>query len=141
MKTDLARILTVSGHGGLYLYIAQARNGAIAESLKDKKRVLFDVKSRITTLADISIYTEDDELKLSEVFLALQKALDGGKAPDSKSSDAALKELFAKAVPNYDGSRFYVSHMRKIVDWYNELLEYASLDFVSEEDEQEAENA
>lgn len=142
MKTDLAKILTVSGQRGLFLYLAQARNGAIAESLRDKKRVCFDAKSRITTLADIAIYTDTEELKLSEVFLALQKVLDGKAAPASKAADSELKDLFLKAVPDYDADRFYVSHMRKIVDWYNELLEFASLDFVSdEEDGQQSENA
>lgn len=135
MKTDLARILTVSGQKGLYLYVAQARNGVIAESLQDKKRTVFDAKSRITTLADIAIYTHTDELKLSEVFLALQKVLSEEHAPSAKSSDADLKALFEKAIPDYDADRFYVSHMKKVVEWYNELLDHASLDFTTEEEE------
>jgi hypothetical protein len=49
-----------------------------------------------------------------------------------------IKDLFAKAVPNYDPDRFYVSHMKKVVDWYNELAKYASLEFVTDE-EREAE--
>lgn len=134
MKTDLARILTVSGQKGLYLYVAQARNGVIAESLQDKKRTVFDAKSRITTLADIAIYTHTDELKLSEVFLALQKVLGEEHAPSAKSSDTDLKALFEKAIPDYDADRFYVSHMKKVVEWYNELLDHASLDFTTEED-------
>ena len=138
MKTDLAKILTVSGQRGLFQYIAQARHGIIAESLSDKKRVVFDAKSRITTLADIAIYTQREELKLQEVFLSLQKVLEGGVAPSSKSSDQELKALFEKAVPDYDADRFYVSHMKKVVDWYNELLTYASLDFESEEQEAES---
>ena len=138
MKTDLAKILTVSGQRGLFQYIAQARHGIIAESLSDKKRVVFDAKSRITTLADIAIYTQREELKLQEVFLSLQKVLEGGVAPSSKSSDEELKALFEKAVPDYDADRFYVSHMKKVVDWYNELLTYASLDFESEEQEEES---
>ena len=138
MKTDLAKILTVSGQRGLFQYIAQARHGIIAESLSDKKRVVFDAKSRITTLADIAIYTQREELKLQEVFLSLQKVLEGGVAPSSKSSDQELKALFEKAVPDYDADRFYVSHMKKVVDWYNELLAYASLDFESEEQEEES---
>lgn len=134
MKTDLARILTVSGQKGLYLYVAQARNGVIAESLQDKKRTVFDAKSRITTLADIAIYTHTDELKLSEVFLALQKILGEEHAPSAKSSDSDLKALFEKAIPDYDADRFYVSHMKKVVEWYNELLDHASLDFTTEEE-------
>mgnify|MGYP006896548691 CR=1 FL=1 len=138
MKTDLTKILTVSGHRGLFLYVAQARNGVIAESLSDKKRMVFDAKSRITTLADIAIYTQTEELKLSEVFLALQKVLDGKEAPSAKSSDEELKSLFLKAIPDYDPDRFYISHMKKVVEWYNELLKYASLDFETEDKKDEA---
>lgn len=129
MKTDLARILSVSGQHGLFNYIAQARNGAIVEALSDKRRTCFDMKSRITTLADISIYTSEGEMKLQEVFQKLHEALGEADAPTSKASAEELKALFLKAIPNYDGDRFYVSHMKKVVDWYNELKNFASLDF------------
>ena len=129
MKTDLARILSVSGQHGLFNYIAQARNGAIVEALSDKRRTCFDMKSRITTLADISIYTSEGEMKLQEVFQKLHQALGEADAPTSKASADELKALFLKAIPNYDGDRFYVSHMKKVVDWYNELKNFASLDF------------
>lgn len=136
-KTDLKKILSVSGFSGLYLYLAQARNGAIAQSLRDGHRTCFGLKSKITTLADIAIYTEDEEMKLQDVFVKLHEALGEEDAPSSKSSPEVLKELFAKAVPNYDSDRFYVSHMKKVVDWYNELKNFASLEFV--EDEENAE--
>lgn len=129
MKTDLARILSVSGQHGLFNYIAQARNGAIVEALSDKRRTCFDMKSRITTLADISIYTSEGEMKLQEVFQKLHYALGEADAPTSKASADELKALFLKAIPNYDVDRFYVSHMKKVVDWYNELKNFASLDF------------
>lgn len=129
MKTDLARILSVSGQHGLFNYIAQARNGAIVEALSDKRRTCFDMKSRITTLADISIYTSEGEMKLQEVFQKLHESLGEADAPTSKASADELKALFLKAIPNYDGDRFYVSHMKKVVDWYNELKNFASLDF------------
>ena len=129
MKTDLARILSVSGQHGLFNYIAQARNGAIVEALSDKRRTCFDMKSRITTLADISIYTSEGEMKLQEVFQNLHDTLGEADAPTSKASADELNALFLKAIPNYDGDRFYVSHMKKVVDWYNELKNFASLDF------------
>ena len=135
MKTDLTKILSISGQPGLYLYIAQARSGAIVESLSDKKRSCFGLTSKMTTLADISIYTTEGEMKLSEVFLKLKDVLGGAEAPASKASSDELKALFAKAVPDYDGERSYVSHMKKVVDWYNCLLKYASLDFVTPEEE------
>ena len=114
MKTDLTKILSISGQPGLYLYIAQARSGAIVESLSDKKRSCFGLTSKMTTLADISIYTTEGEMKLSEVFLKLKDVLGGAEAPASKASSDELKALFAKAVPDYDGERFYVSHMKKV---------------------------
>lgn len=142
MQTDLSKVLAVSGQRGLYVYVAQARNGAVAESLSDKKRTIFGGTSRITTLADIAIYTSEGEMKLADVFLALKEALGETPVPSSKAPDAEIEGLFRKAVPDYDGSRFYLSHMRKIVDWYDQIVKYASLDFVKEDDgqRQEAEN-
>lgn len=138
MTTDLSKILSVSGQSGLFLYISQARTGAIVESLADKKRSCFGMSSRITTLADISIYTEDGEVKLKDVFLKMKEVLGDADAPGSKAPADELKALFAKALPDYDGNRFYVSHMKKVVDWYNILKKYASLDFTEDGEGSEA---
>ena len=134
MQTDLARILSVAGQHGLFQYVAQARGGAIAESLETKQRKVFSTSSRISTLADIAIYTSEGEMKMDEVFLALKKVLGDAPAPSPKASDKEILDLFRKAIPNYDADRFYLSHMRKVVDWYDQLVKYASLDFVKEED-------
>ena len=133
MKTDLSKILTVSGQSGLFLYISQARNGAIVEALADKKRTCIGITSKITSLEDISIYTDEEEVKLKQVFLNLKEVLGDADAPSAKSDAAQLKALFEKALPNYDRDRFYVSHMKKVVEWYNALKKYASLDFADEE--------
>ena len=142
MKTDLSKILAISGQSGLYLYISQARTGAIVEALADKKRSSVGMTSKITSLADISIYTEDEEGKLQQVFLNMKEVLGDAEAPSAKSEPKDLKALFEKALPDYDRDRFYVSHMKKVVEWYNALLKYASFDFVdldaeTEEAEQE----
>ena len=131
----MTKILSVSGQHGLFQYVAQARNGVIAENIADKRRTVLSASSRISTLADISIYTSEGEMKLAEVFLAVNKALAGAEAPSSKASDNEVTALFAKAVPDYDADRFYLSHMRKILDWYSQIVKYASLDFVKEDEE------
>ena len=136
MKTDLSRILSISGQSGLYLYISQARNGAIVESLADKKRTAVGMNSKITSLADISIYTDDEEVKLQDVLLSMKEVLGDAEAPSAKSKPEELKALFEKALPTYDRDRFYVSHMKKVVEWYNALKKYASFDFVNPEEEQ-----
>ena len=130
MKTDLSKILDVSGQSGLFLYISHARNGAVVEALADKKRTSVSMTSKITSLADISIYTDDEEVKLQQVFENMKQVLGDADAPSAKSKPEELKALFEKALPTYDRDRFYVSHMKKVVEWYNALKNYASLDFV-----------
>ena len=135
MKTDLTKILAISGQSGLYLYVSQARNGAIVEALADKKRTSVGMTNKLTSLADISIYTDEEEVKLQQVFLNMKEVLGENDAPSAKSKPEELKALFEKALPTYDRDRFYVSHMKKVVEWYNALKNYASLDFVNPEEE------
>ena len=68
----------------------------------------------------------------------MKDVLGEADAPSSKSSADDLKALFEKALPDYDRDRFYVSHMKKVVDWYNCLKNYASLDFTNPEEEKAA---
>jgi hypothetical protein len=91
----------------------------------------------MTSLADISIYTEDEEVKLQEVFENMKSVLGENEAPSAKSNPDELKAFFEKALPAYDRDRFYVSHMKKVVEWYNCLKNYASLDFESLEQTEE----
>ena len=139
MKTDLTKVLAISGQSGLYLYISSTRQGAIVEALSDKKRTAVGATSKITSLADISIYTDDEEVKLEQVFLNMKEVLGDADAPSAKSKPEELKALFEKALPTYDRDRFYVSHMKKVVEWYNALKNYASLDFVNPEEASEQE--
>ena len=138
MKTDLSKILAISGQSGLFLYISATRTGAVVEALADKKRSAVSATSKITSLADISIYTDDEEVKLQQVFLNLKEDLGDNDAPSAKSSADELKALCEKALPDYDRDRFYVSHMKKVVEWYNVLKNHASLDFTDPDAETES---
>ena len=80
-------------------------------------------------------------MKLAEVFHAVKDALGDAPAPSPKAPEAEVTALFKKAVPNYDADRFYLSHMRKVLDWYDQIVKYASLDFVKEDEQQGAEEA
>ena len=137
-KTDLTKILSVSGEHGLFAYIAQGRNGIIAESLETGNRQLFGPNAKVSALADISIYTDETDVPLREVLTAMAEKLSQGPAPDPKSDNRTIKNFFAEVIPNYDEDRFYVSHMKKILGWYEVLRTHASLDFVEEEKEEEA---
>lgn len=135
MKTDLSKVLAISGQSGLYNYVSHSRTGVIVEALADKKRSNVSASGKVTSLADISIYTDDEEVKLQQVFLNMKEVLGDSDAPTSKAKPEELKALFEKALPTYDRDRFYVSHMKKVVDWYNALKNHASLDFVEPESE------
>ena len=138
MKTDLKKILSISGQPGLFLYVSHANAGAVVESLVTKKRTCYGMSARITALSDISIFTETDEVRLQQVFEKMRDFLGEKDAPSSKSDANVIKELFENVLPDYDRDRFYVSHMKKVIDWYSCLKNYATLDFVQDEQEVEA---
>ena len=134
-KTDLKNILSVSGEHGLFAYVAQGRGGIIAESLITKQRQMLTATAKLSSLADISIYTDETDVPLKDVLTAMAEKLGKGAAPSSKSDAKVIKAFFAEVIPSSDENRFYVSHMKKILDWYEVLRNYASLDFVEEESE------
>ena len=133
-RTDLKKVLSISGHSGLFRFVAHANAGVIAESFVSGKRSMFGMNDRVTSMADISIYTSEGEISLKELFVKMSKQLGESEAPESKTPSELLKEFFANILPDYDRDKFYVSHMKKVVDWYNQLKKYASLEFVDEED-------
>lgn len=137
MKTNLQKILSVSGQSGLFLYISQASGGVIVEALATKKRGIFGMNTRLTSLSDISIYTVDEEVPLHRILTKMHEILLDKTAPDSKSSPEDLKKFFVEVLPDYDRDRFYLSHMKKVVDWYNALKEYATLEFELPEEKEE----
>jgi len=137
MKTNLQKILSVSGQPGLFEYVNQANAGVIVESLINKKRNCFGMQSRVTSLSDISIYTTSEEVSLRSVLEKMREHLGEQDAPSPKCDPSELKALFSQVLPDYDQDRFYVSHMKKVVEWYNILKNHASLDFEDEKKEEE----
>lgn len=135
MATDLKKVLSITGQSGLFHYLAQSKNGVIVEAFATGHRSAYSGNMKMTTLADVSIYTNEDELPLKEVFRKMNAVLGDEDAPSQKSDEKVIKAFFAKAVEDYDRDRFYVSHMKKVLEWYNLLKHYASLDFVDDEEE------
>jgi hypothetical protein len=138
---DLKEILSVSGKPGLFKTIAQTKTGVIIESLTDGKRIQAFASDKISSLGEISIFTADADLPLREVFKLIQEKNGDQPAPDIKTDDSALKTFFESIIPDYDRERVYVSHMRKIVQWYNILIENGITDFTAPAEEAEGESA
>ena len=129
-------ILAISGQPGLFRYVAQSRNGFIVESLLDGKRMNASASSRISALAEISMFTEGEDIPLAEVFTKMY-AYTGGKAAIShKESNDRLKEFFGAVITDYDRERVHVSDIKKAVSWFNLLVEAGFTEFkLPEEDE------
>jgi len=142
MKTDLTKILSVGGQPGLFRYLAQSNGGVVVESLTDGKRKWMGPSARMTSLSDISIYTQtEEELKLRDVFARMKEFLLEKEAPAPGKEAAEMAAFFEQVIPQYDRDRFYPSHMKKILEWYNVLKAADALDFEEEEAEQEIKEA
>jgi len=129
----LKGILSISGYGGLFKMVAEAKNNIIVESITTKKRMPAYTTSRISALEDVAIYTETGEVILQDIFKKIYEFEKGGPSIDPKADGSELKGYFEKILPDYDKSRVYVSDIRKIVSWYNLLLENEMLDFEEKE--------
>ncbi len=134
---DLKGILSIGGYGGLFKLIKQTKNGFIVESLTDKKRMQAFATSKISTLEDIAIYTDDSEVHLKDIFKKIFEKEDGKQTISHKASSEDLKSFFIELLPDYDRERVYVSDIKKVVNWYNVLVGLGMVDL--EEDEESTE--
>jgi hypothetical protein len=134
---DLKEIMSVSGQGGLFKFITQARNGIIVESFADGKRSFVSASNKVSSLEDIAIFTDDEEVPLKRVLKSIHDLEQGKPAPDPKSSPDVLKTYMQKVLPNYDQQRVYVSDIKKLLTWYNTLLSLNLLNFEDETEEKE----
>lgn len=123
-QSYLKDLMAISGHAGLFKFISQARNGIIVESLASGKRMNAFANMKVSALEDIAIYTEEKEIPLEEVLLSLHKYENGGESISPKSDPEELKDYFSAILPEYDRERVYVSDIKKVLTWYNLLLQF-----------------
>lgn len=137
----LRDILAISGQPGLYKYVAQSTRGVIVESLKDGKRMNVAGNSKVSSMGEIAIFTEEEDIPLSAVFQRLYTANGGKEAISHKETPERIKSAFAEVLPEYDRERVHVSDMKKVFAWYNILVGVGMTDFSDEEQEQQEEAA
>lgn len=118
---NLEKILAISGKPGLYALKLQTRTGFVAESMIDGKKITVGLRSNVSLLSEISIYTIDKEKPLAEVMRAIAEKEDNGPAPSHKEDNATLVAYFKEILPDYDEERVYVSDIKKVLNWYNML--------------------
>ena len=131
-------ILAIAGKPGLYKLVTRGNNSLIVEALDaTHKRQPAFATDRITSLGDIAMFTETDDVPLTDVLDNMKKLEDGKKASinEKKASSAELREYFSKVLPEWDQDRVKDSHIKKLITWYNILIEAGITDFKDEEPE------
>lgn len=129
----LKSILSISGKPGLYKLVSNSKNMIIVESLENNKKMPIHARDRIVSLGDISIYTTEDEVLLKDVLTAIKNKEEGKVASialNSKADD--LRAYLREVLPAFDEDRVYPSDIKKMLNWYN-LLINANIDFEIEE--------
>src|SRR5574344_651858 len=134
----MKEILTISGKQGLYKLLSRGRGSLIVESIDEsKKRFPIQGTDKVVSLGDISIFTDEGEMPLQKVFQKIEEKY--GKnvvAFDyKKASDSQLLAFFQGIIPNFEGGRVYPSHVKKMLQWYNYLVDCGQNDFSEQTDE------
>ena len=119
---DISGVLAISGKPGLYKVIGQSKETLIVQSLIDGRKFPASATNRVSALEDISIYTYEKDLPLSDVLGKVFKKLSGKEAIDHKSKPEELKAFMLDVLPDYDEDRVYTSDIKKLIQWYNSLL-------------------
>ncbi len=137
-------ILSIAGKPGLFRLVAQGRGNLIVETVDEaKRRMPAGARDRVTSLNDVSMYTNEEDMPLMQVFESIKEKYNGEKVDItlSKASSAELFDFLGKVLPDYDGDRIYPGDVKKLIQWYNILIAAGYTEFVTptEEENKEAE--
>ncbi len=137
---EFSKIISVSGKPGLFQVVSQSKNAIIVESLVDQKRLAVNSTQNVSLLENIAIYTYEEDVPLLEVFKAISEKTEGKKALSHKESGKKLASFFAEVLPNYDDERVYTSNIKKVIQWFNLLIDtgfdFSKIESVSEDSEE-----
>ncbi|MBR5962766.1 MAG: DUF5606 domain-containing protein [Bacteroidaceae bacterium] len=136
----LREILTISGKPGLYKLLSRGRTMLIVETIDSThKRLPVHGTDKVVSLGDIAMYTDGDEVPLWQILETVKEKYNGGPSDiDYKAaSNEELAEFFAEILPNYDRDRVYMTHVRKLIQWYNILVENGVTEFKPDDEDEE----
>lgn len=134
-------ILSISGKPGLYKLVSRGKMNLIVETIDaTHHRLPVFASDRVTSLGDIAMYTDADDIPLWKVLASVGEKEGSKKAALNykKCSSKELRDYFAEVLPSYDRDRVHDSDIKKLLQWYNILVENGYTDFkelLSAEDE------
>lgn len=125
-------ILSVSGKPGLYKLVSRGKMNLIVETIDAAhRRTPVFATDKVTSLSDIAMYTDADDVPLWQVLESVGKKEGSKKAAINykKGSAQELRDYFAEVLPSYDRDRVHDSDIKKLLQWYNILVENGYTDF------------
>lgn len=125
-------ILAIAGKPGLYRLVSRGKMNLIVETLDaNRKRMPAFASDRVTSLSDIAMYTEDEDIPLWKVFKSVGEKSESKPTEINykKASSTELREFFAEVLPTYDRDRVHDSDIKKLIQWYNILINAGITDF------------
>lgn len=133
----LKEILSIAGKPGLYKMISYGKSMLVVENLETKKRIPAYSRDRIVSLGDIAIYTTEEEVPLGKVLEAIRDKYEAKPLDLEKyKTDDQLDAFFKEVLPTYDEERVYKSDIRKLMGWYNLLINAGITDYSKKEEEE-----
>ena len=131
----IRKIVSIAGKPGLYKIVSQGRNMLIVEALATGRRTPAYAHDKVISLADVAIYTTEEDMPLGQVLEKVKEATNGQPVDVKSYTDADLRNYFATILPNFDQDRVYTTDIRKLFSWYNILIASGITEFVPAEDE------
>jgi hypothetical protein len=132
----LKEILAISGRPGLYRLVKYGKNVIIVENITDKKRSTAYSRDKVISLGDISMYTESGDKPLGEILEVIKSKYDAKPLDIAKYKEVdALQAFFKEIVPDFDVDRVYNTDIKKLINWYNLLINSGMTDFLPKEEE------
>lgn len=131
---SLDKVLAISGKPGLFKLITRTRNGFIAESLLDSKKLSVNIEHNVSILSEIAIYTLTEEVPLKDVLSKIKDKENSNQTSiNHKESKDNLEEYFFDILPDYDEDRVYASDIKKVIQWYNLLQKNDMLGLIEDD--------
>ena len=133
----IQEIIAIAGKPGLYRILVTNRSSLVVESMLDRKRLSIPGTSRISSLADITMYTTDEDVLLMDVLNRMNEHVGSNDAPDVKGDAQATRDFVDEVIPELDHERVYNSDLKKLVQWFTILKENDAFPLEQEAEEEE----
>ena len=134
-KVKLEDVVSISGIQGLHHIVGRSKSGIIVESFDERrKRMPVALSNKVSILSEIAMFALSEDVRLGDIMLRIKNQELEPPAPKANVRD--LHHFMEMALPDFDKTRVYDSHIQKLANWFRILepvLDFENLAKVSDE--------